>query len=188
MTVMLPPFVNAEMFEVLPIYISALLLGLVSGVVVVRLLTAGLGRLWPRALIGGATLAALLSSLIAVKPEAWTATAEFWALAAAGMATLDLAVVCLLASWRTIPRSADRHIHRIAAWLPLWLPLASAALLASIRLSFDLGPMTLSPLTLITVVVVIVVPVAFLDLTARLVAIGRIRWRRTRDSGYYPGS
>src|SRR5262245_52133408 len=149
---------------------------------------AGLGRRWLMALITGATLAALLSSLIAVKPEAWTATAEFWALAAAGMATVDLAVRCWLAPWRPIPRSADRRIRRIAAWLPLWLPLASAALLACIRVRFDLNPMTMSPPTLVMVVLAIVVPVVFLDLTARLVAIGWVRWRRTRAAGHDPGS
>ena len=122
MTAMLPQFVNAEIFEELPIYAAALLLGLVSGVLAVRLLTAGLGRLWLWVLIGGATLAALLTSLIAAKPEDWTATTEFWALAAAGMATVDLAVICLLDPWRTIPPSADRHIRPITALLPPGCP------------------------------------------------------------------
>ena len=80
--------------------------------------------------------------------------------------------VCLLDAWRTSPQSADRRIGRIAAWLPLWLPMASAGLITFIRVSFDVSPMTMNPLTLVMVVLVVVVPVTFLDLTARLTAIG----------------
>jgi hypothetical protein len=179
MTAVLPPGVNSEMFEVLPIFAAALLLGLLSGVVAVCLLTAGPTVPSRRAVIGGAVLAALLFSLIAAKPGSWLVTVGFWALAAGGMAAVDLAVLCLLVSWRVSPRPADRCVRRLAAWLPFWLPAAAATLLLVIRVFLVLGPTTMSSLTLAIIVIVIIVPLAFLDLTARLVAI----WWDRRRSG-----
>ena len=49
---MLPPFVNAEMFEVLPLYAAALLLGMASGLIAVRLLITGSDRFRIWALVG----------------------------------------------------------------------------------------------------------------------------------------
>src|SRR4051812_28840192 len=83
-----------EMFEVLPIYAAALLLGLISGIVAVHLLTTGTGQLSLRGLLGAVALAALLAGLVAAKPASWMATVEFWALAAVVMAVFDLAVSC----------------------------------------------------------------------------------------------
>src|SRR5438874_5296000 len=57
-----------EMVELLPIDTAALLLGLVSGVTAVHLLTSRMGRLSLQALMGVVALAALLSWLVAAKP------------------------------------------------------------------------------------------------------------------------
>jgi hypothetical protein len=169
-----------EMFELLPIYAAATLLGLISGVLAVHLLTTGAGRFSLRVLMGGVVWAAILSCLLAAKPAYWSSTAIFWALAFCGTAILDLAVVCLLDPWGTPRRFSRRSVRRIGASLVL----ATAALLAAVRMRFDFGPAEKRPLTLLAVGMAIVVPAATLDVATRLV----IRWIRRRPAeGERPG-
>src|SRR3954469_15192089 len=101
------------MFELLPIYAAAILLGLISGIVAVHLLTTGTGQLSLRALLGIVALAAMLSCLVAVKPAFWVATVEVWVLATVVMAVSDLSVSCTVEPWRVNRRFSARSLRRL---------------------------------------------------------------------------
>jgi hypothetical protein len=127
-----------EMFELLPIYAAAILLGLVSGIVAVHLLTIGKGQFSLRGLLATVALAALLAGLVAAKPASGAATVEFWCLAAAVMAVLDLSVSCLVDPWRAKPRFSNRAFRRLRVGL---LPAILGTLIAALTVlkwRFDL--------------------------------------------------
>jgi uncharacterized membrane protein YeaQ/YmgE (transglycosylase-associated protein family) len=172
------PNVYGEMFELLPIYAAAVLLGLVSGVVAVHLLTTRKGQLSLRAIMGIVVLTALVSSLIAAKPEFWQATAAFWAMAAAIMGVVDLAVVGLVDPWRATRRFSERSGRRLLAWTPPGIVGAIAGTLAALKVSFDVPLHTEDLPSFAAYLVGAVLALAVVDLAARLAA---IRWSRRRS-------
>lgn len=176
------------MFELLPIYAAAILLGLISGIVAVDLLTTGTGQLSLRALLGSVALAALLSCLVAAKPAFWMPTVEFWALATVVMAVFDLSVSCAVDPWRVNRRFSQRSLRRLRVALPPAILGAVAGALAVLKLRFDLP---LNPRLLPSFAAYLfasLLGLAALDLAVRFAVIRLGRWRRTRVVGYPPSS
>jgi hypothetical protein len=162
-----------EMFELLPIYAAAILLGLVSGIVAVHLLTTGKGQISLRGLLATVALAALLAGLVAAKPAFGTATVEVWCQAAAVMAVLDLSASCLVEPWRVEPRFSDRAVRRLRVGL---LP-AILGTVTVLKWRFDL-PLNAELLSwLADEVVVGFSGLAALDLAIRVAVIGLGRRR-----------
>jgi hypothetical protein len=177
---MFAPGMYGEMFTLLPIYAAAVLHGLISGVVSVRLFTTRPVQLSLRVLLGIVALASLLFCLIAAKPEFWEATASFWAMAAVLMAGVDLAAACLLKPWRATRRVSEWSLRRRIAWLTLGLAVAIAGTLTVLKLRFDI-PLRIKALPSFAMgLVVAILALTILDVAAHLAVIRWSRWRRTR--------
>jgi hypothetical protein len=172
-----------EMFELLPIYAAALLLGLVSGIVAVHLLTTGTGQLSLRCLLGTVALAALLAGLVAAKPAFWMATVEFWVLAAVVMAVFDLAVSCSVEPWRLNRRFSERSVRRLRLGLPPAILGAVSGALVVLKLQFDLPLNAVLLSSFAAYVIVAFLGLAALDLTIRVavIGLGRRRMRVVRS-------
>jgi hypothetical protein len=179
-----------EMPELLPIYAAAIVLGLVSGFVFVNVTISTGGRFSLRVVMGIVAMAAILCLLLAAKPAYWTVTVGFWALAAAVMTVIDLAITCMTDPWLNSPRLSKQSV----VWIVACLPFASIGIPAAILVSLDLGPIARKPLKLLAGVIAASVPVALIDIAARITAIGWTRWRRTggdssaRSGDAVPGS
>jgi len=177
-----------EMFEVLPIYAAALLLGLISGIVAVHLLTTGTGQFSLRALLGIIALAAMLSCLVAAKPAFWMATLEVWVLATVVMAVFDLSVSCTVEPWRMNRRFSDRTLRHLRLGLPPAILGVVSGALAYLKLRFDL-PLNSELLpSFAAFVVVALLGLAAIDLAVRFAVIGLGRRRRMRVVGHPPSS
>jgi hypothetical protein len=184
---MVYPGMYGEMFTRLPIYAAAALLGLVSGVVAVQLFAAGAGRLSLRSLMGIVALAALVSCLVAAKPEVWAATTSFWAMAAVVMGFVELSVVRLIDPWRATQLFSNRFVRSRIAWPMIGIVGSIAVVVAVLKLCFD-TPLNSEYLpSFAAELVVIVLILALLDLAAHLAVIRWSRWRRIRASGHQAG-
>lgn len=72
-------------------------------------------------------MASILCLLLAAKPEYWTVTVGFWALAAAVMIVIDVAIMCMSDPWLNSPRLSRQPV----AWIVACLPFASIGILAA---------------------------------------------------------
>ncbi len=182
------PGMYGEMFTLLPIYAAAVLLGLVSGIVAVQLFATGAGRLSLRTLMGIVALAALVSCVVAAKPEFWEATASFWAMAAVVMAVVDLSVVCLIDPWLATRRFSKWSVRSRIVWPTLGIAGSIAGVLAVLKLCFDTPLNTEYLPSFAAELVVTILILALLDLAAHLALIRWSRWRRIRASGHQAGA
>jgi hypothetical protein len=179
-----------EMPEVLPIYAAAIVLGLIYGFIFVNIVIINGCRFSLRVIMVVVALASILGLLLAAKPKYWTVTVGFWALAAAVMTVIDLAIICMIDPWLNSPRLSKQSV----AWIVACLPFASIGILTAILVSLDLGPNARKPLKLLAGVIVVSAPVALIDIAGRITAIGWTRWRRTgrhsstRSGDAVPGS
>jgi hypothetical protein len=180
---MLNPGMYGEMFALLPIYAAAVLLGLVSGIVAVQLFVAGAGRVSLRTLMGIVALAALVSCLVAAKPEFWAATASFWAMAAVVMAFVELSVVRLIDPWRATQLFSNWSVRRRIAWPMIGMIGSIAGALAVLKLCFDIPLNTEYIPSFAAKLVVTILILALLDLAAHLAVLRWSRWRRIRAAG-----
>jgi hypothetical protein len=106
------------------------------------------------------------------------------------MTVIDLAISCMTDPWLNSPRLSKQSV----VWIVACLPFASIGIPAAILVSLDLGPIARKPLKLLAGVIAASVPVALIDIAARITAIGWTRWRRTggdssaRSGDAVPGS
>jgi hypothetical protein len=177
----MPPNAYGELFTLLPIYAASVLLGLVSGIVASQLFANGAGRLSLRALMGIVALAALISCLVAAKPEFWEATTSFWAMAAVVMAVVDLSVVCLIDPWQETRRFSKWSVRSRIAWPALGISGAVAGVLVVLMSRFDTPLRTEALPSFALGLVVIVLVLAVLDVAAHLAVLRWSRWRRIHE-------
>ncbi len=175
---MLMPWINTEFVEIITILGAALLLGAVSGLIAVYLLTTRSGRLSLRAVMGLVVLATPLCGLIRARPSSWQPTVELWALTAVVVGLLDLAASCLVEPWRATPRFSDRSLRRLRAWLVPAIVAAVVGTLAVLRLRFDIPLNPKLQASFAAELTLVLLVLTGLDRAVRMAMIGLGRWRR----------